>query len=283
MTTSHPAAKANAKTIVFADNDPILLEAIPELLQTKGYEVHCAQDGLEALQTIRRLRPGYVILDIVMPKIDGSRVCWLIRQNAELRDTPIVAFSALGPEQIGRFPELSADAYVAKGPLPVVINNLLAAIEYLKERGRGDLKGGIFGYEGFQSRRLVTEVLGLKRYWEALVRILHQGVVALDEEGRVLVVNPVASRLLEKKEASIIGEPLPVLLAAKDRDAVQHALGELKRARLPEERELDLGTCECRVKLRLANIMEDGACSGVLAILDVQTPTAKPKVNAPSS
>jgi len=62
-------------TVVFADNDPIVLEAITELLRTKGYEVHPTQDGLEALQAIRRIRPSYVILDIVLPKIDGSRVC----------------------------------------------------------------------------------------------------------------------------------------------------------------------------------------------------------------
>src|SRR5512134_1719311 len=106
MTTPAPMDVGTAKTIVFADNDPILLEAIPEMLQPKGYEVHVAKDGLEALQAVRRLKPAYLILDIVMPKIDGSRVCWLIRQDPGLRNTPIIAFSALGPEQIGRFPEL---------------------------------------------------------------------------------------------------------------------------------------------------------------------------------
>jgi len=154
MPTPTPADERIEKTVVFADNDPILFEAIPELLRTKGFEVHPTRDGLETLETIRRLKPNYVILDIVMPKIDGSRVCWLMRQDATLRHTPVIAFSALSPEQIRRFPELSADAYVAKGPLAVVAKNLLAAIKYLDERGTGDLEGGIFGYEGFQSRRL---------------------------------------------------------------------------------------------------------------------------------
>lgn len=273
------------KCIVFADNDPILLEAIPEVLKAKGYDVHCAQDGLETLQVIRRLHPAFVILDIVMPKIDGSRVCWLIRQDAKLRNTPIIAFSALGREQIGRFPELSADAYVAKGPLPVAANNLLAAIKYLEERGRRDLhlQGGIFGYEGFQSRRLVTEVLGLKRYWEALVRMVQHGILALDEEGRVLLVNPMASRLLGKKETSIIGAPLTGLLAAKDRDAVQHALGELKNARLPADHQIGLTLCEKGVCLRLSNIMEDGACSGMLAILESKSPPARGRTGAHAS
>ena len=83
------------KSIVFADNDPLLQEALGELLRDKGYEVHMASDGLEALLTIRRVRPSFVLLDIVMPKIDGSRVCWLIRQDQHLRNTPIIAISGL--------------------------------------------------------------------------------------------------------------------------------------------------------------------------------------------
>ena len=147
MTTEKADNKNAAKSIVFADNDLLLLEAIGELLRNKGYEVHLACDGLEALRAIRRLKPNVVILDIVMPKIDGSRVCWLIRQDRQLRETPVIALSGLGPQDIRRFPELSADAYVAKGPLAVVGNNLLLAIRYLEESGPGHFEGGIFGYE----------------------------------------------------------------------------------------------------------------------------------------
>ncbi len=275
MSTPTPRGKSGGTSIVFADNDPILMEAIPELLRAKGYEVHPTRDGLETLQTIRRLKPGYVILDIVMPKIDGSRVCWLIRQDAGLRHTPIIAFSALSPEQIRRFPELSADAYVAKGPLAVVANNLLAAIRYLDERGGGDLEGGIFGYEGFQSRRLVSEMLGLKRYWETLVRIFEHGILGLDDEGRILLVNPAATRLFGRPEIRIIGEPLASFLATRDREIVQQTVGELKKARLPEDRQLELMLEEQSVCLRLSNIVEDGMCLGILAVLESRKPLAK--------
>ena len=282
MTTPSSNGKGVTKTILFADNDPILLEAIPELLQTKGYEVHATRDGLETLQAIRRLKPSYVILDIVMPKLDGSRVCWLIRQDPELKHTPIIAFSALSPEQIRRFPELSADAYVAKGPLAVVANNLLMALKYLEEHGRGDLEGGIFGYEGFQSRRLISEMLGLKRYWETLFRIFEHGILGLDEEGRVLLANPAASRLLERKEAHLIGEPLPTLVAPRDRQATQQMLGELKKARLPEDRHIEVTVGESPVRLRIANLVEDGACAGLLVILESKAPRGRVQPGAGS-
>ena len=283
MTTPSSNGKGVAKTILFADNDPILLDAIPELLQTKGYEVHTTQDGLETLQAIRRLKPGYVILDIVMPKLDGSRVCWLIRQDPELKNTPIIAFSALSPEQIRRFPELSADAYVAKGPLAVVANNLLTALKYLEEHGRGDFEGGIFGYEGFQSRRLISEMLGLKRYWETLFRIFEHGILGLDEEGRILLANPAASRLFDRKEARLIGEPLTAFLASRDRQPMQRMLGELRKARLPEDRHMDVTIGELPMRLRVANLVEDGACAGLLVILEAKVPKQRVSQGAVST
>jgi len=149
--------------IVLVDNDPIMLEVIGELLRSKGYEVHPARDGLEGLQAIRKLTPTYVLLDIVLPKIDGSRVCWLVRQDPRLRNTLIIALSGLSPEQIRRFPELSADAYVAKGPLAIVANNLILAISYLKEKGGGSFEGGIFGYEGYAHFRLRCVAVGRGR------------------------------------------------------------------------------------------------------------------------
>ena len=283
MTTPSSQDQGEAKTVVFADNDPTLLEVITGVLEAKGYRVHRTQDGLETLQAIRRLRPSYVILDIVMPKIDGSRVCWLIRQDPELRNTPVIAFSALSPEQIRRFPELSADAYVAKGPLGVVANNVLRAIDYLEGRGPGELQGGIFGYEGYQSRGLISEMLGLKRYWEALVRIFAHGVLGLDEEGRVLLVNPAASRLFGKNEKSVIGESLPALLAARHRRVVQQIIGELKKARLPEDRHMELTVGEQRVRLRLSNILESGACAGMLALLESKRLRARARTGTNSA
>ena len=59
-------------SIVFADNDPLVREAIVELLRSKGYDVHVAEDGLAAWEGIRHVRPTYVILDVVMPKLDGA-------------------------------------------------------------------------------------------------------------------------------------------------------------------------------------------------------------------
>ena len=174
----------------------------------------------------------------------------------------------MGPEQIRRYPELSADAYVAKGPLAVVANNLLMAIKYLEERGRGDLEGGIFGYEGFRSRRLVSEMLAVKGYWDALMRSFDHGVLGLDEEGRILLANPAATRLLGEKEVRLVGESVAALTAGADRQAMQEALSKIKKARLPEDHRLEAALGKRRLLVRLSGIVEDGACKGILVILE---------------
>jgi PAS domain S-box-containing protein len=282
MPAQESDARKPAKTIVFADNDALLVEALGELLRDKGYEVHIARNGLEALLTIRKVKPDCVILDIVMPKVDGSRVCWLIRQDPSLRGTPVIALSGLSPQDIRRFPELSADAYVAKGPLAIIAGNILAALKYLEEKGRGDFGGGIFGYEGFRPRKMISEMLFMKRHWETLVRTFGYGVMELDSEGRILLANSAASELLGEKEARLIGTALPSLFQEQDRNAVQEILDRLTKARLPEVHQVVISLSNHKVSLRLASTVEDGECTGILCTMEATSSAAGVPKGRPS-
>jgi len=274
MAIEQSGKQTSAKSIVFADDDVLLLEVIGELLRNKGYEVHLARDGLEALRAIRKLKPSLVILDILMPKIDGSRVCWLIRQDPQLRETPVIALSGLGPQDIRRFPELSADAYVAKGPLAVMGNNLLLAIRYLEETGPGHFDGGIFGFEGFLPRKLISEMLLLKRHWETLMRSLDRGVLELDKDGRILMANAQASEILGRKEARLIGESLPSLFPSREQRVVQQLLDELRTAPLRDECQVVVTLNDLEVSLRFSSVVEEGECTAVLVTLDARRPEA---------
>ncbi len=281
MTTRKAGAETGTRSIVIADNDVFLLEAISELLRDKGYEVHTACDGLEALQAIRRLRPDHVILDILMPRIDGSRVCWLIRQDQKLRDTPVIAFSGLGPKDIRKFPELSADAYVAKGPLAAVANNILLAIKHLEAKGRGDFEGGTFGYEEFRPRHLITEMLTFKKHYEALVRMFEYGVLELDPEGRILMANARASEILGRKEIHLIAEPLPAVLPPRSRRVIQQMLNEVRKASPPKESRTVIPIRGQEVSVGFSSTVEDGKCTAVLVTLKPREPEAGNRKEGP--
>lgn len=284
MATEVPEQQApskTSKTIVFVDDDSFMREAIGEILKNKGFEVRVAKDGLDGLQLIRSLHPDYVILDIILPKIDGGRVCWLLRQDPQLRNTPVIAFSGLGPQDFRRFPELSADAYVAKGPLTIVTTNLLAAIKYVDERGRGDIQGGIFGYEGFHPRQLISEMVYLKRHYESLVRSFGSGVLEIDAEGRILMVNAAAANLLGKREVRLITLSFPSLFPAKERRIIQDILEELQKSRTAETVRVKVSIGPTELSVGFSCTADEGELTGILVTLestrrDQETETAGP-------
>ncbi len=259
------------KSIVFADNDNFFLAAIGGFLREVGFDVHLACDGLEALLAVRKVKPDYVILDIVMPKLDGARVCWLIRQDPELRDTPVMAFSSLSPQDFRQFPTLSADAYIAKGPILAATQNILKAIEYLdtREQGKGEFAGGTFGYSEQHPRQVVGEMLEEKTRHGDLFRALGAGALEVDPTGRILSANPGACQVLRRKEPQLIGELLSPLCPERDRKVVEKLLEELSKTAETLDFQTVIHLVEGQeVNLRLSSIVTNNECSGILAIFD---------------
>jgi len=99
-------------TILIADNDEYVHEVLSLYLKKEGYEVLSAKDGAETLKKVQVYKPGLVILDIMMPVIDGMEVCKRIRNESKI---PIIMLTARG-EELDRILglELGADDYITK-------------------------------------------------------------------------------------------------------------------------------------------------------------------------
>jgi len=101
--------------IVVADDDPIVVRFLTSVFQSEGFEVRGAEDGERALQMIRENRPDIVILDLVMPFMDGFEVCRQVRQSAETSQLPVIILSMRDKEQDAlRAFEMGANDYVRK-------------------------------------------------------------------------------------------------------------------------------------------------------------------------
>jgi PAS domain S-box-containing protein len=268
MTTANGAATVARKSLVFVDNDNLILEAMTELLSAEGYTVHVARDGLEALAVIREVKPDFIILDIVLPKLDGSRVCAAVRQDPTLRNTPIIAFSSLSPQDYRFFPQLSADAYVAKGRLATSAHNILTAISHFESEGPERGKGQLLGYENFRSRQLVNELLRERRHLAAILRVLAPGALELDRDGQIVWANPGACEILGRKEAELVGEGFASLAPSLERKGIQDLLADLVKSEEPAQHVTALYLEGAIVAVRLAPIVESNACSGILVLLD---------------
>jgi PAS domain S-box-containing protein len=263
---SGPAASSH-KHIVLAESDPTTLEALAEVLSAEGYAVHPARDGLEALALIRTLTPDYIILGIVLPKLDGGEVCAAVRQDARLRHTPIIAFSSLSPQEYTFFPQVSADAYVAKGRLPTAAHNLLTALRHFEKSEPEKIRGQLLGFEHFRPQQLVHDLLQERRHLRAILRVFAPGALELDCAGRIVWANPAACEILGKKEMELVGEPFAALGPPPDQQATQALLTTLVHPEGPPQRLITLTLNGRPVTTRLARIVEDHTCTGLFLLV----------------
>ena len=103
------------KKILVVEDEESLLKLESILLTTKGYLVQGVTSGLAALEALDEEMPDLVLLDVMLPKMDGFEVCSRIKQNPATRHIPVVLLTAKKtPEDISRGQEVGADEYITK-------------------------------------------------------------------------------------------------------------------------------------------------------------------------
>ncbi|MFM8877167.1 MAG: response regulator [Anaerolineae bacterium] len=96
-------------TILIVDDEPSGQRVVESILQAQGYVMECAANGKEALKKAGELKPDLILLDIMLPEIDGIQVCQTLRKNSELAKIPVVMLTALNDRDI-RIASLDAGA-----------------------------------------------------------------------------------------------------------------------------------------------------------------------------
>ena len=127
--------------ILVVDDDPDILEALTMILEAKGYQVVTASDGVEGLASLRAENPNLLILDLLMPRMDGFAVCKELQDPrwSKYREIPILILSSVREEasrrryELETGLELDVDDYVEK---PIVPEILLSRVEKLIQKGQ---------------------------------------------------------------------------------------------------------------------------------------------------
>lgn len=90
--------KSASKTILVIDDEPSIGRVVQFKLQQEGFKVLVATDGLEGLAQIKEAKPDLILLDIMMPGMDGFEVCRRVRATPEIAATPVIILTARGQE-----------------------------------------------------------------------------------------------------------------------------------------------------------------------------------------
>jgi DNA-binding response OmpR family regulator len=126
MTGKEEQPDMNISRILVVDDDPSILKFVQANLEARNYKVFLAVDGEEALRMAEKEKPDLLILDIVMPEMDGFVVCRKIR---EWSSVPIIMLSAReGENDLEKCKACGADDYLTK---PFVLRELLALVKTL--------------------------------------------------------------------------------------------------------------------------------------------------------
>ncbi len=135
MAASLPTRSPEVTTVLLVDDEPDLLELLSYTLEREGYRVVVAKDGAEGLVTAQAEKPDIIVLDIMMPNMDGIELCAKLREDAHLRLTPILMLTARTGErdEIAGL-EAGADDYLPKPISPRLFLSRVKAILRRDER-----------------------------------------------------------------------------------------------------------------------------------------------------
>jgi two-component system, OmpR family, alkaline phosphatase synthesis response regulator PhoP len=152
-------------TILLVDDDPDIREFISFNLVKEGFKVETAKNGLEGVEMCKKFKPDLVLLDVMMPGMDGMEACEAIRATPEIAHTVIAFLSARGEDysQVAGF-ESGGDDYITKPIRPKVLVSRIKALlrrNAKSEEGesniieRGDLRIDLEKYQVHQGERIL--------------------------------------------------------------------------------------------------------------------------------
>ena len=192
------------KKVLVVDNSQVTLKILTNLLQKENYEVETAEDGLAAIEIMEQFKPDIMIIDLIMPKITGDKLCQIIRKIPAYDEVFLVILSAIAAENEIDFIKLGADACIAKGSAKETIKNILTVFEHAENRNTAELSKQIFGIENVQVRQITKELLASKRNFEITLQNMADGFVALTTSAKISSVNSVAIDFFKTPEEKLI-------------------------------------------------------------------------------
>ena len=192
------------KKVLVVDNSQVTLKILTNLLQKENYEVETAEDGLAAIEIMEQFKPDIMIIDLIMPKITGDKLCQIIRKMPAYDEVFLIILSAIAAEEEIDFINFGANACIAKRSAKETIKNILTVFEHAENKNTAELSKRIFGIENVQVRQITKELLVSKKNFEITLQNMADGFMALTPSAKIASVNSVAINFFKTPEEKLI-------------------------------------------------------------------------------
>ncbi len=255
------------KKILVADNDDLLRSLVREALEEAGYEVSAVGDGLDAWRRLQVERPDYLILDLVMPRLDGIRLCEYLKMDPRFQALPIFVLTGAAAEAGSQLEALGAEACIAKRAAREMVGDLLDAIRTF-ERGEGGSPAGRFpGVQESAPRQIVIELLAETAHLTAILQNLGEGVLLLDPAEQILYANPAAAEIFRQPAGRLLGTPLAGLWDEAAANSLRRGLQRLRAQGAASAIRLQAARGDRTFQLTITNLFEGERTAGHLLLL----------------
>lgn len=212
------------KKILVVDNNTVILRLMSHMLEEMGYEVYTAIDGLDAVEILSRFLPDVIFVDLVMPKINGEKLCRIVRSLPEMEEVFLVIFSAIAAEEQVDVQKIGADACIAKGPFKEIREHVKKVLAQAATRRPSPSTGEILGSATIFEREITKELLATKKHFEIALNRISDAFFELTPEGKVVYANEAACKLLGLAEEKVLSQGLANFFPAEQRPFIEKLL-----------------------------------------------------------
>ena len=254
------------KHILIADCSPSFIDSISQILSDEGYHVMKAYNGIDALEMIKHQPCHCVFLDLMIPKVDGVRVCRYIKEDHQFSHIPVVILSGTLAENASHLDDIGADFYIAKGPMDSMKKNILTVLAHLEVGGKihGE-RAPVLGIDSLFPRAVTKDLLQYQRHHETILRNMGEGVIEVDADFKIVHINPAGLMIFKTLERMVVGSNLFNLF--NDKREMHEILSRLSKAKEYCSEKLTLGYRDKTLRIVFTNLIENSHNEGFLLIV----------------
>ncbi len=211
------------KKILVIDNNRIILNFMKKLLEKEGHAVATAEDGLLALNLIDQFQPDIIFTDLIMPNIEGDKLCEIVRSSDSYDNCYLVLMSAAAVEINLDEVDISADAFIAKGPFNEMSRNILAVINRHEMPTDADGPKQVVGLESVYPRQMTQKLLSSNNHLRTIIDSISEGILEISA-GRIVYANNTACALFGRGQKQLLSLTPDTLFEGRAADRVRELM-----------------------------------------------------------